>query len=365
MTNAGTAVAPGASVPRPAATSPVYTEEEEKQMAHAQKIEHFMNVVVAFIIVLPVVPSIIFFAMGAWFNWIQGTLCLVITGIFLGLFLKEVKAAPKQVGVRGWLGARIPLLKQEGYHLTIPYLWDLIRVDVTDKNTDLSQEEVATKDGQVGVDASMTWRPNYNNPFDMIRYIDAGGVNGIEDITDDPIREGVRDFAIIKDTDDLLKDKAGLRKKIIDILGKTEDRTLRTAFKNGKGHLYLKLVGIEILQITVPEIVLPDSIKVRRNEMVNEKYDRAKEVTERDHNVESINKYVTESKLPPAAAAEVHLISQEKIVKSIHEEEFNVKGLNSRDDPFGLLKAAQIWISGNREGGKGRNKDKNKGQGRK
>jgi hypothetical protein len=129
---------------------------------------------------------------------------------------------------------------------------------------------------------------------------------------------------------------------------------------NGLSHLVLKIVGVEIIQLTVPDIGLPESVMKRRQEIANEKYDKKKETIERNHNIRSMKKIRDENKLSPKETAEFWLISQGKIKKDVHEEEITVNGMEG-NDPLGLTVPLQLLAGGmkGRSGGKG---DKKKGK---
>jgi hypothetical protein len=259
------------------------------------------------------------------------------------------------------MGGRIPYLIQEGYCLVIPFLWDILVVVVVDHNTDLSQQNIPTKDGILSVvKVSLTWHVDYKNPFSVMRYFDVGGLDGVEKILDDPTNQGVRMYAIELGTDGALAEKAEFRAHIITELTKSEEPALREAFMNGLSHLVLKIVGVEIIQLTVPDIGLPESVMKRRQEIANEKYDKKKETIERNHNIRSMKKIRDENKLSPKETAEFWLISQGKIKKDVHEEEITVNGMEG-NDPLGLTVTLQLLAGGmkGRSGGKG---DKKKGK---
>lgn len=351
----------------PAPPSP-YTEEEQAQMARAASIEHRMNLVVGLMLVLPLAAAIYFAISGGWVNLVRVALCLAIPAIVAPVCIRHVVGVPKQVAIRIWFGGRISYLHQEGYHLVVPYVWDLYVLDVTDKNTDLSQTNVPVKNGTIGVLASMTWHPDYKNPFSIMRYLDIGQVAGVEDIIDDPTNQGIRQHAIKKKLEPALRDKEGFRDAIINAVINVEDETLRslisTAFKNGSKHLVPKLLGIEILQITVPDIALPEDIEKIRKRLVIEEIQKKSETTERDHNISSIKAYRDEGGLDANAAAEFHLISQKKIKKAVNEQKLTVSGMPANSDPFGLTVPLQALGSLMKGGGGGRDReDKTKDKG--
>lgn len=321
-----------------------YTQEQHEQMKKADRIEKSMTVFTLVLLLFPVVAGLFFGASRGWVGSVRVLACFGIFILMLPFFLKHVRETPKQVGVRTWMGGRIPHLVQEGWQLYIPYIWDIVRKDVTDKNTDLSQDQVMTKDGVVDVSASMTWHPDYNNPFAMIRYLDVGCVDGVEDIIDDPAEEGIRIHAIEGTTDQAQQDKQGFRGKIIDSIGRTENEEMRIAFKNAERHLMLKNVGIEIIQLTVPDVILPEEVLKRKQEIVNEKYDRTKEVIERDHSIRSIKKIIDKTGLTPELATDFWQTERSKVPKRINEQKIVIRG--SKGGFGDLLAMAQIIAQG-------------------
>lgn len=348
--------------PRRRAKGAKYTAAQKKEMEQAATIEHYMTAFTAMLLCIPAVPGI-YLLFGDWVSTVQGILCFAVSGLMAALFIKKVKESPKQVALRVWWGKRIPYLKQEGYALSIPYVWDLIRVDVTDKNTDLSRDKVVTKDGIVNVAASMTWHVDYQNPYSVIRYVDVGGLYNVVNIVDDPAGEGMRVHAISETSEEALNDKEGFRNQIIDSVGKTEDQDYRADFKSGGKHLILKTVGIEITQLTVPDVMLPEGAIKRRQEITNEKYDTEKENIERNHNIESLKMIRDDVGLTPNDAAEFWLISQGKLPKTTHEERINVVGLDNGNNLFaGLIPAFQMLGKALHQGQGGKEKKGGKNQ---
>ncbi len=329
-------------------TNEGYTPAQKKEIAWATSLEHRMNVVAALLLVLPTALGLYFLAGGSWVSYLQFTACIAASGFLTAICIKNVQASPKQVGVRTWMGGRIPYLKQEGYCLVIPFFWDLIRIDVADKNTDLSQENVPAKNGTIGVLASMTWHPDYKDPIAMIRYIDAGMAAGVEDILDDPANQGIREYAIGMKVEKALKDKKGFRKAIIGAMLNVEDAELNDvveAFKNGTKRLTPKLVGIRILQITVPDIVLPADIEKARKKLAIEELQRKSESTERNHFEASIISLRDNVGLSPEKATESWMIWRKLIKKDVHQELFDVSGLGDKD-PMGLTSPIHLLARG-------------------
>jgi regulator of protease activity HflC (stomatin/prohibitin superfamily) len=347
-----------------AQNAPQVDEEKQRLISRATSIEHRMTALAMVIVALPAAGFFLFLIMGGLYGNVRALICLVIAGLLLAAFIKQVRAVPKQVGVRTFLGERLPLLKQEGWNLVIPYIWDLIRVDVTEKNTDLSQKKVTTTDGEVGVSASMTWRPDYKNPFAMIRYLDVGTVEGVEEITDDPTNQAIRAHAIGETTDQAQADKEGFRNEIIDQLGRSECEELRDSFKNGQGHLALKLVGIEVTQMTVPDVALPEEVQKRKINIVNEKYDKKQETIERNHSINSIVKIRDKIGLTPDKATQFWQTERKKVKLDVHEEVINIQGQGGGlgDLMAGARVLAQAFAGANKgrkDGDEGRGKKEN------
>jgi hypothetical protein len=344
---------------------PKYTTAQKKEMEQAATLEHYMTVFTALVLVLPSAIGIWYLFGGNWVNTVQGILFFAVSGLLAAICIKHVQGGDsKQVGLRMWKGKRIPYLKQEGYALTVPYLWDLFLVDVTDKNTDFLHDQVMTSDGMVIVASSITWRVDYLNPFSVIQYLDAGTIDGVENIIDDPVEQGVRVHAISETSEEAQDDKEGFQNQIIDSLGKTEDKDYLADFKNGGKHLVLKMVGIEIIQLTVPDVMLPKGALERKLEISNEKYDTEKENLENAHNIEALQKLQKGTSLEPKDAAEFWLISQGKLPKTIHEEKITVSGLERGSDPLGLVTPFQLLgrslsRSGSGQGDKGKKGGKN------
>ncbi|HOX30363.1 MAG TPA: SPFH domain-containing protein [Candidatus Paceibacterota bacterium] len=355
---------PAVETPAPTASGrSEYTEEQQTEMAAAASLEHRMNVLAGLLLVLPLALGLYYLAGGVWVNFTQALCCFAASGLLAILFIKEVQATPKQIGIRTWMGGRIPYLVQEGYCLVIPFIWDVIRIDVMDKNTDLSQVRVAVKNGTIGVLASMTWHPDYKNPFSVIRYLDVGQAAGVEDIISDPTNQGIREYAITKKMEKALKDKKGFREAIISTIVNVEDEALKSemisSFNNGSRHLVLRLVGIEILQITVPDIGLPDYIQKARDDLAKEELEQRSEKTEREHFRDSIIELRDRIGLNPEKATETWLLFRKLIKKDVHQEQIEVSGLEGKD-PLGLTTPLHLLSRGMqaRQGGQPQQKGK-------
>jgi len=137
--------------------------------------------------------------------------------IGFAICLKEIPADPPHKGVIVFLGKRIGEVKNEGWRILLPKIYDVILIDVTKKNKDLSPEAVRTPDlALLEIPISITWTPDENN---LIEYLNSGGEENVWKILEDIVRERVREWAIDRQEGPQdFEEALGAREEAISIL---------------------------------------------------------------------------------------------------------------------------------------------------
>jgi len=123
---------------------------------------------------------------------------------------REIKADPPHIGLVTIWGKRFEIIKSEGWTFLAPYfpfLYKTIDINIEKKNKDYEFKNVRCKfelpdkddstkkirsGGSVTVVASITWIPNDDSGEEMIKYIDSGKKDGVEEILKDKMAEEIR-----------------------------------------------------------------------------------------------------------------------------------------------------------------------------
>ena len=165
--------------------------------------------------------------LGLWllltapFYWGSGT--LVATGVFFKLCLRRIPFRPPHVGIVVVWDKRLPIIMTEGLHFLAPFFpfkYTVTMIKVEKTNIDITYPDVRCKarvaneenenvsfaGGEISIDISYTYYPDYNcdeSAKRLFAFINSGGHDGVQKIIKDMIEEDVRQIASDKSWEEI------------------------------------------------------------------------------------------------------------------------------------------------------------------
>lgn len=123
---------------------------------------------------------------------------ILALGLFLVLLATSVRTVPftpPHIAVLTFLGRRTRKVLREGYHFCwlSPYVFDLILIETTRRNQELSEIVVRNSDGaRLAAKISVSWAPSENH---AIEFLNNGGEAGVRGVLEAMIKERLREWA--------------------------------------------------------------------------------------------------------------------------------------------------------------------------
>jgi len=191
-------------------------------------------------------------------NLVSGVISVVIGLSLLIKCLRYIPATPPNIGLVTIFGERKPKVLREGWHLLwpfFPFWYNAILVNVEKKNKDFHPKSVRTNEQvELEVEVSITYTPDKDNPKNTMKYINAGGKTGVENILDDIVEEQTREFAIKKTWVDCLAANEEIAKLLIEeIAGVTKEVGIKK-IRRGDGIKKIPSLGIVLNRLNIGTI---------------------------------------------------------------------------------------------------------------
>ena len=261
---------------------------------------------------------------------------IFLLGVFILQGLRRVPAQPPHVALVTIFGERTPDIKKEGWRFfpLYPFWYGAVLIDVTQKNLDLDPQLVRTPElGEIEVRTSITWTPDSDYGDRLIKYLNAGGKDGVENILSDIVREKTREFAInsVRSWEEVLKMRDDLVAVIAaHILGREwteldeEGRlAIANALRQGNGFLKIPNLGIILNRLNVTAITPKGRLAEAAEQEAKEKQERRGEVFEVEHLTDILGR-LTGSGFSGEQALEIVQTERGKVKKDIREVKLNV-----------------------------------------
>lgn len=331
----------GTPIPRsaPRGVRPRHVTEPEVPVNELKKYQWETLVVGAILTTLAM--AIFAIIAGVYVNWIASW--AVAGAVALISYQFGAKLVPVQFGgVPQILGRRLDgVYFTEGWVWVIPFLMDVIPVDMRDRALDIEGKEalVPTEDGSVETDFTLVWRVDHPHQF--------------LSVTEEVVKEGlvaatmgtVREFA----RDKSMEDVRGVSEE--EIVVKTRDENgndeMRTVMDAIDAHT--NAWGIEVPTVFLEDIKLDPKVDEAYQKRSIEEQERTAERTELGHVREQIKltavTLVEQGMDPAEAARHAQLIVQSERGKGVTRREVIISG--GTGDP---IRDAAGTIVGGREG---------------
>ena len=277
-------------------------------------------------IFLSIIALSIFILTVKFFWFAVGAIFFLASAFIVKKGLKSIPAVnPPCIGVLTIWGKKMNVILKEGLVLIAPYLpflLDLVLIDVVKKNEDFiienvrcrSEEGEGKSGGAVTVKVGITWIPDEKNP---VNYINSGGEQGVRDIMKDMLDEDVRQMGRKKTwqdmtfaTDDMAiqlilklvgreREDEGVEKKELKRyydLKETERKDSQKTFPIlGKilssGVADEHKLGIKFLRLNVKSVEPEGELKKNAEKVAIEEQQRKAEFYEADTTVEIVKKF--------------------------------------------------------------------------
>ncbi len=150
-------------------------------------------------IAFPICLLFFLFLLSGLVKWIVVGIFIVFVVRFFYRGIREIPSDPPFVGILTVLRKRRKIILEEGFRFFPGYPWltDFIPVEVTKINQDLPEQIVRTPDrGEVGIEVSITWQPEYRDPQMLINFLNSGGREKVGNILEDIVQDRLRAWAL-------------------------------------------------------------------------------------------------------------------------------------------------------------------------
>src|SRR3989344_1697535 len=268
---------------------------------------------------------------------------IFLVGAFILQGLRKIPADPPHVAAVTVFGKRTGEIKKEGWRFfpLYPFWHGAIPVDVTQKNKDFNPQDVRTPElGEIQIRVSATWRPDYEptppeNPDGnrLIKYLNAGGQIGVENILSDIVQEKVREFAIhgVSDWEGLLKIRGEVIAEIAaaimgdewQLLPEGEQKRVIESLRQGNGSVMVGSLGIILNRLNITEIKPKGELAKAAELEAKERQERRGELFEMGH-IQDLLERLKRVGFSNEQAMEVIQTERGKVRKDIKEIKISV-----------------------------------------
>lgn len=231
-------------------------------------------------------------------KWYWAGAASIGTIFFLLFSLRKILARPPHIGLITILGRRIPKILKEGWHLCAPPLYSFTGILIEKQNVDLKFSNIRCKakgtdlhspqaGGEISVDISYTYTPDYQDENKLIEFINSGGHEGVKKIVRDLIEEVVREIGREYSWEEFTFSRGELKKEVLRRLtGKdAEEELAKNGFSDIRG------LGIRFWKFNIGNVTELGELHKAAEKRAVEIQQREGEKVELDFLLEYIKKF--------------------------------------------------------------------------
>ncbi|MFA5173184.1 MAG: SPFH domain-containing protein [Candidatus Paceibacterota bacterium] len=284
------------------------------------------STVIGLIIAFPFFIKIFFEIKGGIFLSFIGFQALM-TGVFIRNGFQIIQNDPPNRGLVTVLGERTNISLKEGFVFLpfYPWIFGLIRVEMTEKNMSFEPKRVRTPDmAELVIPHAITFYPD---PENLTQFLNVGGESGVREILEDVIAERIRTWAIESTNGPQNYQEAlGVKNDLEDFVLKTIAGESLEKSKEGRGKIKISSLGIILTRFNVTEISLTGKLAKDAEKKSRENAQKEAESVERKHFIESIREISEKLNISIPKATELFLIQTRKVKKDIKQQQVDFTG---------------------------------------
>lgn len=332
-------------------------KEEKRKTALLYQIIMWAPIVI--LVILAFISAVTMFI-----HFWRGIIWICATLIWLIATLRFIRNKPAHVGLVTIWGRKLPIIKKEGWHLLAPFFplfYNVIRVKAEKVNVKIPYSNIRCRarienqkgqrtpyaGGEISVDISYTYYVDYKNPESgerVITFINSGGHEKVQDITNDLIEEDIRQMARDKSWEEITFAGDKIRNRLVKKLtgeepGPETEQELRT-----NGLPDIADLGIRISRFNVGRVKEQGRLAEAAETFAKELQERRGEAEELEFVYEWVKKFKSLSGVTGPIA--IDTIQSERGKATRHIENIEYRGL---EEPAQLAKAVVGKVLGGAE----------------
>lgn len=238
----------------------------------------------------------------------RGIIWVCITLIWLVATLRFIQNRPPYVGLVVIWGRKIPVVKKEGWHILapfFPFMYAINRINVEKRNLDFTFEDIRCRflkkendekgvpqaGGEVSVNISMIYFPDYHSGHRLISFINAGEHRQVEKMIEKILEEDMRQMARDNTWEEITFSAEEIKRKLVLKLTGEEltEEVVEELNKNGLPDI--ADLGIKITRFNIGKVKEQGELTEAAGQLAKEQQDRRAELEELKTIYEMLKKY--------------------------------------------------------------------------